>query len=248
MSTDYGDKEFRDHLEQEHKKTPLSEYLKEIVLGGIDGIITTFAIVAGFNGAHITNSMFEKSFFLVLLFGFANLFADGMSMGLGNFLSIKAAKDLYKSEKQKELHEIENNPEMEKKETELILKRKGFSDSDAKKMTALYAKNPKYWLDFMMNDELEMPNPEGDNAFLIGASTLLSFVLFGSLPILPYALYPSNENLFSIAIGSSVLALILLGLLRFKITKISLFRSLIEVLLLGVTAGSIAYIIGTFFQ
>jgi VIT1/CCC1 family predicted Fe2+/Mn2+ transporter len=78
------------------KVSPLTEYFKEVIYGGIDGIVTTFAVVAGFSGAALsTDTTTQLTFMVVLLFGLANLFADAASMGLGNFLSVRSEKDLY---------------------------------------------------------------------------------------------------------------------------------------------------------
>ncbi len=101
----YSEKDYQEHLADEHKKTTLSEYLREIVYGGNDGIVTTFAVVAGFTGASAGEHIIDISVLAVLLFGMANLFADGVSMGLGNFLAIRSQKDIYKTQKDKELKE-----------------------------------------------------------------------------------------------------------------------------------------------
>ena len=67
--------------------------IKEIVYGGNDGIVTTFAVIAGFTGAYSsTNTTLNLSMLSVLLFGLANLFADGEAMGLGSFLSLFVQK------------------------------------------------------------------------------------------------------------------------------------------------------------
>lgn len=64
-------------------KQHLEDYLSEFVYGGIDGAVTTFAVVAGATGAG-----FDTKILLVL--GFANLIADGFSMGIGSYLSTKS--------------------------------------------------------------------------------------------------------------------------------------------------------------
>lgn len=181
----YSSTDLQEHLAHEHKISPLSEYLREIVYGGVDGIITTFAVVAGFTGAN-SGSVVTYSFLTVLLFGFANLLADATSMGLGNFLSIRAQKEVYRGEKKKELREIRNEPELEKAETRQILINKGFSKSQAETLTKIYAQNEQYWLEFMMAHELELPNPEGTNPALTGSATFGSFLLFGFIPLFPY--------------------------------------------------------------
>lgn len=58
-------------------------YLKEFVYGGIDGCVTTFAVVAGATGANLSSG-------IILILGFANLIADGFSMSVGNYLSVKS--------------------------------------------------------------------------------------------------------------------------------------------------------------
>lgn len=243
---EYSESEYRHHVESEHKKTPFSIYLKEIVYGGTDGIITTFAVVAGFSGAggSVTIPLIS-----VVLFGLANLFADGVSMGLGNFLSLRSNKDLYKTEKEKESHEIVHNGPMEQAETELILKHKGFTQAHAKELTKLYMTNPSYWTEFMMREELDMANPEEQNPFYTGLATFISFVVFGSIPLIPYITNQAQTNqLFSLSILFTVIALMTLGYLRFRVTKESLVRSVGEVVILGSSAASIAYFVGTFFR
>ena len=80
------------------------KYLSEFVYGGIDGIITTFAIVSGAVGASLSSA-------IVLILGFANLFADGFSMAVSNYLSKKSVKELYKKHK----HSSGSKPKSPKK-------------------------------------------------------------------------------------------------------------------------------------
>ena len=63
-----------DHEEELHgKQGNFKDYIGEFVYGGIDGSVTTFAVVAGSTGASLDTSV-------VLILGFANLIADGFSM------------------------------------------------------------------------------------------------------------------------------------------------------------------------
>ncbi len=75
------------------QKRVQKKYLPEFVYGGIDGSVTTFAVVSGVIGAGLASS-------IVLILGFANLFADGFSMAISNYLSTKSRKDLDKKNKQ----------------------------------------------------------------------------------------------------------------------------------------------------
>lgn len=199
ISMKYSDKDYEKHLASEHKLTAFSVYLREIVYGGNDGIVTTFAVVAGFTGASGGEHIAGVGVVAVLLFGLANLFADGASMGLGNLLSIRSQQDIYRAHKKRELKEIRGNPEMEKTETIHILKERGYSKKDAEEMTGLYMKNEEYWLEFMMKQELDMPDPEGDNPWLTGLATFLSFAVFGVILLLPYILLRGADSVFFIS-------------------------------------------------
>ncbi|RDZ66244.1 hypothetical protein C5B90_07845 [Haloferax sp. Atlit-12N] len=63
-------------------------YLPELIYGANDGIVTTFAVVAGVAGASLSPS-------IVIVLGFANLFADGFSMGMSNYLSERSEEDYH---------------------------------------------------------------------------------------------------------------------------------------------------------
>ncbi len=241
------DKRLREHLAKEHNISVFSEYLKEIVYGASDGIITTFAVVAGFAGAGHTSGTLGIGLTAVLLFGFANLAADGFSMALGNFLSVRSEQKLYRLEREKEEHEIQHSPELEEQETISILMEKGYSQEQAAQLTSLFMLNQEFWADFMLSYELGISNPEGTNPYLTGLATFFSFISFGLIPLLPYLAKQnlvSENTIFSYSILFTLLALLLLGILRFKITKESWIKSISETMLLGSLAATIAYIVG----
>jgi vacuolar iron transporter family protein len=93
-----------------------SNYLREFVYGGIDGAVTTFAVVAGSVGASFDIT-------IILILGLANLFADGFSMSIGAYLSSKSEKEKYLKHKKQEYWEVEHTPEEERKEIENIFRK-----------------------------------------------------------------------------------------------------------------------------
>jgi VIT1/CCC1 family predicted Fe2+/Mn2+ transporter len=234
------------HLEEEHKITPLSAYLKEIVYGGNDGIITTFAVVAGFAGAQVSVGT-QLPVLSVLIFGFANLFGDGVSMALGNLLSTRSEQDVYANEKKKELYEIIHNTEMERIESVQILITKGFTKPQAEQLISIYSTNPKYWVDFMMNQELELPNPEKDDPYKMSLVTFCSFITFGFIPLIPYVFF-QGKFLFIASIFMTAFSLFLIGIMRWRVSKQGFVRSVGEMLLLGGAAATVAYLVGTMFR
>lgn len=69
------------------------KYLKDSIYGALDGIVTTFAVVSGVVGANLSAK-------IILILGFANLFADGISMSAGNYLGTKSEREFYREQKQ----------------------------------------------------------------------------------------------------------------------------------------------------
>jgi VIT1/CCC1 family predicted Fe2+/Mn2+ transporter len=231
-------------------KEKFAEYFKEVIYGGIDGIVTTFAVVAGFAGAALTsNETMQLSFAVVLLFGLANLFADAASMGLGNFLSVRSEKDLYEVERVKEQSLLRTQPEQEVADTIRIMQEKGFSAVDAATLAEIYRHNEEYWLDFMMQHEQDMSDPRGENEVFTGLATFLSFMVFGAIPLLPFMLQESGDPATAFVYSSvgTFMALIALGLLKWRVVGAHFVSSLFEVVAVGGTAAVLAYAVGTFF-
>lgn len=243
---EYDHKRFQEHIRKEHRLSLIGNYIKEIVYGGNDGIVTTFAVVSGYTGAN-TGNIESLSILTVIIFGLANLFADGAAMGLGNYLSSRAERDMYTSFQKKEAHEIEHAPEMEKEETIYLLKEKGYSMEDAEAMTALMMKNKPYWLEFMMTMELELPKPD-ENPGFNGIATFLSFLCFGSIPILPYFFISTAIPAFYLSSLFTAIALLLLGTLSGYVSKRNIFKSIFETGLIGGTSAVIAFFVGHLFR
>jgi len=231
--------------------TAIQDYFKEVIYGGIDGIVTTFAVVAGFSGAALMNeTTTQLSFLIVLLFGLANLFADAASMGLGNFLSVRSEQDLYAISRRKEAKRIGTNPEEEEALTTKLLQEQGFGKEDATTLAQMYRTNPEYWLSFIMTHQYDMVDPRGENPVYTGLATFVSFMIFGAVPLLPFILMPSGDAVtaFWFSSAGTFAALVTLGLLKWRVIGSRLWPSLREVVLVGGTAAVLAFLVGTFFR
>ena len=79
------------HIEPKSPVDIARHYVRELVYGANDGIITTFAVVAGVAGGGL-------SMRVVLIIGAANLFADGLSMAAGNYLSIRSHESVLETQ------------------------------------------------------------------------------------------------------------------------------------------------------
>ena len=239
------------HIAHEHGRSPFSDNLKEIVYGGLDGIITTFAVVSGFSGAALLGAGGNGEVYaitLVLLFGLANLLADGVSMGLGDFLSTRSEQARWNRERAVEIHEISHNPDQEYEETVHLLEEQGLNADDARTVADIYRRYPELWADWMMEHELQMEDMSTATPAKDGFVTFTSFLVFGVIPLLPYLAFwgrdISSDTLFILASTATVIALLALGLARSIVTRENRWRAMLEVLGVGVIAAGIAFGVG----
>lgn len=226
---------------ESHKSTE-GKYIKSIVFGGLDGIITTFAIVAGVAGADLSSKV-------VLVLGFANLLADGLSMGIGDYLSDSAEIEHNKAERKREKWEMENYVEGEIEEMIQIYESKGIEKEDAEKILRTMSKYPDFFVDHMMVQELGiMPPDEDDNPMMSGFVTFLSFILFGFVPLVAFLILNSSSAAFGLKFGLSclltALTLIALGLIKARLSGLNYINSALFVLINGAATAGVAYLIG----
>ena len=223
------------HIEKH--ESGLGAYIKDIIYAANDGIITTFAVVAGVAGASL-------SITTILILGFANLLADGFSMAVSNYMGSRSESARAKKEKKREEREILEKPEEERHEVMDVLCARGYSMEDAEAMTAYIMKNDKFWVDFMMRYELGIDSG-GTSDKRAALYTFVAFVTAGSLPLLPFILlYGTMDNLFFISALATAIAFFVVGALRVRVTKKNWFISGLEMLVVGGTAAAIAYGIG----
>ncbi|MCB1353926.1 MAG: VIT1/CCC1 transporter family protein [Rhodobacteraceae bacterium] len=222
------------------------EFLKQIVYGGNDGIVTTFAVVAGFAGygAHGAAALGGIA---VLLFGLANLFADATAMGLGEFLSSRSEQDVYRAARRKEEREIVRNPDRGWSEVIDILIARGMKWEDAHRIADVIVRNPAFMADFMMQYQVGMADPEESSPAARATMTFVSFIAFGSAPLLPYFLLGPDPATFRISAFATFAALVALGLLRWKVTSETLRRCVGETVLVGGICALVAYAVGLAF-
>ncbi len=217
----------------------IEAYLPEMVYGSIDGIVTTFAVVAGASGAGL-------SIKVVLILGVSNLIADGLSMSIGSFLSKKSEIDNYNKHVRIEEWEMDNLPEKERKEVEDIYIEKGFSGEELQMVVARITSNRAVWLDTMMKDELGMMK-ETKSPFKCGAYTFGAFAVAGAIPLVAFVITLMQGTDFNPFLVSSIftfITFILIGAAKNFVTHAGWVRSIGETVLLGVVAAAAAYLLG----
>eukprot|EP00127_Corallochytrium_limacisporum_P002124 Clim_evm18s108 gene=Clim_evmTU18s108 len=228
----------------ESHKVGTGGYIKSAVFGGMDGIITTFAIVSGIAGADLSSE-------LVLVLGIANLLADGISMGFGDFISSQAENEYAHYERKREAWEFENYPEGEINAMVEIYTSKGVEKGDAEQILQLMSKYPDFFVDHMMVQELGIMMPdEDDSPAKDGLVTFTSFLIFGSFPLIAYTIFEEIDIEgdfnwpFFFACVVTAIALFALGTIKGLLTNKNKWVSGLWVLLNGALAAAAAYFIG----
>lgn len=222
--------------------------LREIVYGGNDGIVTTFAVVAGFAGAAFEQEGAAIAGVVVLLFGLANLLADATAMGLGAFLSSRSAREVYRSERAKIIVAIQAAPEAERAIAAQVLEGKGMPPEDAQAVAERFGRRPELLADFLTQQELGLADPADASPARDGMATFGSFMVFGAIPLAPYFVAPPSPQLFQASVLLTGLALALLGVLRWAVTREGLWRSVIETVAVGGVCATVAYAVGLMFR
>lgn len=222
------------HEREQHVR--LGRYIKDVIYAANDGIVTTFAVVAATVGGSLSP-------LTILIVGIANLFADGFSMASGDYLGSKSEEDFYTKEEAEEHREVRERPDDEREEIREILKNKGYGGTDLEDMVRLVTANPTMWVDLMMHDELGLQKPGGESPIQSAALTFISFVIAGSVPLLPY-IFLGAEAPFSIAVASTALVLFAVGALRSMFSQRSWFFCGLEMLVIGGSAAALSYGIG----
>ncbi|MDX1608177.1 MAG: VIT1/CCC1 transporter family protein [Candidatus Spechtbacterales bacterium] len=215
------------------------KYLKDAVYAANDGIVTTFAVVAGVVGASLSPG-------IVLILGVANLIADGFSMGTGNYLGTKSENHHYKRERAREEKSYDESRERAKEEVKDVFREKGYDGTDMETMASLITKNKKFFVEFITFERTGLSEGSNSEAVKNALVTFFSFLIAGAIPLLPYVMFlnGSAKSAFfwaCIFVGGALFAI---GAAQTFFSDEHWFRGGLEMLIAGGSAAAIAYLIG----
>ncbi|MBS3925229.1 MAG: VIT1/CCC1 transporter family protein [Nitrosarchaeum sp.] len=216
-------------------------HFDDFIYGSIDGAVTTFAIIAGVVGASLSPG-------IILILGFANLFADGFSMAAANYQASKARNQFIEMKRKQEEWEIDNLAEQEKEEIREIYKKKGFKDELLEEVVRIITSRRKVWVDTMMKEELGLIEDE-KNPLDSSVSTFIGFNLIGLIPLIPFMIFifmkiDANSEAFVYSTISVMASFFLVGMIKRKIVKKPKIRSGFYTLIIGGIASLVAYYVG----
>lgn len=231
-------------LEHSHTKAAIKarlgagnapNYLRDWVYGGIDGAITTMAIVAGVVGAAL-------SWRIILVLGLANLLADGLSMAASNYSGTKTERDELARYRDIERRHIALDPAGEREEVRQILATKGLSGATLEGAVDAITADKETWIRTMLTDEYGLTDNLRDPV-KSGAATFMAFLLAGSVPLVPFVIFPQGLA-FPAAVSLTLLVFFAIGSMKSAWSMARWWRSGLETLAIGAGAAGLAYVIG----
>ncbi len=212
--------------------------LRDIVYGGIDGSVTTFAIVAGVAGAGLSP-------FIIVALGLANVLADGFSMAAGNYSGTKAELDNIRRIRAIEERHISQYPEGERREVREILAQKGLSGPVLEEATDTITANHDNWIKLMIEGEYGLGSVD-PHPLKAATATFLAFLVAGMVPLLPFLL--SFDRAFAVSAWMTMGVFFAIGAFKSHWSLSPWWRSGGETLVIGGAAALIAYLVGSLFH
>lgn len=213
---------------------PKPNYLRDWIYGGIDGAVTTLAVVTGVAGAQLST-------WIILALGFANLFADGFSMAASNYLGTKSELDDSQRLQAIENRHIDLAPEGEREEVRQIFVRKGFEGEELERIVELITSDRERWVQTMLMDEYGLPFAVR-SPWIAALCTFTAFLICGLAPLLPYL--TGTEHSLTLSVGLTGIVFFVIGSVKSRWSTSSWWHSGFTTLAVGAVAASLAYVTG----
>lgn len=218
------------------------DMIRDITIGFADGLTVPFALTAGLSSLGSTR--------LVVIGGLAELFSGMISMGLGAYLAAATERQHWEAEYAREQWEVDHCPEREREEIYEVLAKYGVSRAGARGVVdELCVASPRgrdQWVNFMMDFELQLPEPDTSAAWVSALTMGLSYFVGGLIPMIPYFLMQSAQNALFASVGITVIILLVFGYIKTWVTihnKRAGVWGALQTLLIGALAAGTSYVI-----
>ena len=223
-------------LETESKRIERLSSIREVVFGAQDGLVSTFAVVAGLAAAGVGNVV-------VLLGGLVSAVAGVLSMSIGTFLASRAQRQLYETELERERQEIRQHPGEEIAELMAALVGRGMPRTDAVEVARRIARHPELLLATLGIFELGVAPQR------LGTPVRDAFVMavaFGCASLVPLLPFVAGRVLPALALAGALtlVALFVVGIVKARVAGVSPVRSGLEVAVLAAGSGALSFGLG----
>ncbi|MEQ6886157.1 VIT1/CCC1 transporter family protein [Salicola sp. Rm-C-2C1-2] len=238
------------HLEHSHdpeairqrlNAEPAPSYLRDAILGGIDGCVTTVAVIASVAGAGLPGM-------IAFVLGIASLIADAFSMGVSNYQAVKSDDDARNQLRDQEERHILLDPDGEKEEIRQIFAQKGFEGQTLTNIVDTISADHRLWVNTMIQEEFGHPL-SGPSPWKAAIATFAVFIGVGLIPLLPFiAPFLVGLDMFVVSAIAAVISLFGIGWVKGVVLGMSRFRGGLETLAMGGGAALLAFLLGFVFE
>jgi vacuolar iron transporter family protein len=209
--------------------------LRNVVYGFNDGLTANFGLVAGVLGANVAPH-------LVLVSGIAGMAADALSMASSGYLAAKSEREVYDHEIAMEAAEIELMPEVEEEELALVYEAKGIEREAARRLASEVMADPKRALAEKVREELDIPEQAASpmqEAWVTGVATAVGALI----PVAPFLVLHGAAAIWT-SFAIAMLSHFAVGGARSLFTGRGIFRSGIDMFLVGLGVAAVGYVVG----
>lgn len=215
-------------------------YVRDLILGFNDGLVSVYAIVAGVAGAGLATRE-------IAIAGGAAAVAGALSMGLGEYISTKSQTEYYAAEAQREREHIRKYPQLEREELHEMLEKKGYPSGLVAPLATHIMADEDRFVDFMMREEFGVGEESERSPLIAMGLVMVAFVVGAILPLLPFLFGIGGPPGLAAASALSVVGLFTAGGLKAKTSGLAPWKSGLEMTVLGVVAAAVTYGVGLLF-
>jgi len=225
-------KELRDH----RKLHEPGSGLRDVILGGQDGIVNVLGVVLGVAAASGDPR-------IIIAAALATTFAESLSMAAVAYTSTLAERDLYKGQVEREKDHIRRFAKIEREEIRQIYRAKGFTGKQLDEIVDTITADEQRWVDVMMAEELKV-SPIQERGLLKSAVIVGLAAVIGSLiPVIPFFGLPVWAAVW-MSIGFAGLSLFAVGAYKARVTVGVWWKSGLQLLGIGIVTAIVSYMIG----
>lgn len=225
---------------EEAEQKSFRNYVRDLILGFNDGVVSVYAACAGLAGAgfaaHTTG-----------VAGAAAAVAGALSMGLGEYVSTQSQTQYYESEARRERRHIHKYPQLERDELREMLEAKGYPPALVQQLEEHITGDDDRFVDFMMREEFGVGKESDRSPFAAMALVMVAFIAGSVLAVVPFFL-PLQGNELAASTAAAIGGLFAAGAAKGVVSGISWLRSGFQMALLGSIAAAITFAIGTLFD
>ncbi len=220
-----------------HRKNVDTSLVREVVFGMEDGMVSTLGAITGIAAA-------ANNHYLVVLAGLVVISVESISMAVGSYLSNKSEKEIEERKLFEEKFELKAYPEEEKKELIGMYMKDGWPQALAHQMGEVASQNKKLFLREMSVRELNILPENIGNPLKNGMFMGISYIIGGSIPLLPYILISQIPMAITLSIPITLFGLFCLGVGTSHFSKRSWWKAGMEMLVLAALAALVGYGVG----